>query len=525
MRLLAGMQTGFRSKPNEGGVSPSPLAGMTLLVRRGLNRPGPRQGFVLAAVLIVILLASMVAISLMFRLRAEETAVAAGAGSEQAWAAAMSGVYEAIRVVSQSAPGALDWQDAPELFRDHLAFDDGSDRWFFSVYSMGEPDSQSARFGLADEAGKLNLNYATEASLGKIPKLTPYLVQGLLDFLDADNLPRPEGAEQEYYDTLAHPYSVLNGPLSTFEELLLVRGFTPSLLYGEDVNLNFQLDPNENDGPEQFPPDNGDGKLDCGLRPYLTVASYDVNEDNAGVPRTDINDSEEPFSEADVPKPLGQYVTALRRNKLRIAQPADLLEAKQKLKDEKGAEIEMASGVGKAELPSLLDQFTTRPEYRLRGLINVNTASARVLQTVPDLDETLADAIVAARRHLRTEQRRNIAWLYQQDLVNAERFKKLAPFLTSRSLQFHFQVVGYGVPSGRYRVLEAIIDLGGGKATITYLRDLTRLGLPFRIDQGENAKKLVLSPPGQPRLPMRSNRASARTNRMAPLWGEEAGHA
>src|SRR5439155_16842573 len=126
--------------------------------------------------------------SLMFRLRAEETAAASGAGSEQAWAAAMSGVYEAMRLVKECVPGDLDWQDSPQSFRDRLAFDDGSDRWYFSVYTMGEGERQELRFGVTDEASKLNLNQATESMLGKIPKLTPYLVQGLLDFLDADNL-------------------------------------------------------------------------------------------------------------------------------------------------------------------------------------------------------------------------------------------------------------------------------------------------------------------------------------------------
>ena len=34
------------------------------------------------------------------------------------------------------------------------------------------------------------------------------------------------------------------------------------VVYGEDANLNYQLEPNENDGDDQFPPDNKDGKLD-----------------------------------------------------------------------------------------------------------------------------------------------------------------------------------------------------------------------------------------------------------------------
>ena len=224
------------------------------------------------AVLIVIMLASMVVVSLLFRLRAEETATAAGGGAEQAWESAISGVYEAMRVAAQAPAGSLDWQENPAAFRERLVIDDGADRWFFSVYGAGESEQDEVRFGLTDEAGKLNINTATEEMLGKLPKITPYLVQGLLDFLDSDNAPRAEGAEQEYYDGLPTPYQVFNGPLTTLDELLLVRGFTPALLYGEDANWNHQLDPNENDGELQFPPDNKDSKLETGLRQELTVA-------------------------------------------------------------------------------------------------------------------------------------------------------------------------------------------------------------------------------------------------------------
>jgi DNA uptake protein ComE-like DNA-binding protein len=459
---------------------------------RGWNASLPEQrGFLLVAVLIVIMLASMVVASLLFRMRAEETATAAGAGSEQAWASAMSGISEAMRVAAQSAPGALDWRDNPAIFRDRLVFDDGADKWYFSIYSQGEADREELSFGLTDEASKLNINQATEEMLEKLPKMTPYLVQGLLDFLDPDSTPRPEGAEQEYYDALPTPYKVFNGPLHTFDELLLVRGFSPALLYGEDANWNFQLDPNEDDGDVQFPPDNKDGKLDGGLRQYLTVSSYDLNQDNSGRPRIDLNDPNAALSDQgtnstalateDLPAPLVAYVEALRRNKVKVEQPADLLEAKAKLKDENGAQIEMESGISKAELPIVLDRFTTRSERQLPGLIDVNTAPSAVLQTVPGIDEALADSIASARRNLRPEQRRTTAWLYQEGLLDAEQFKKINPFLTARAFQYHLQVVAYGVPSGRYRVLEALIDLAGPKPAVTYLRDITRLGLPFPI--------------------------------------------
>ena len=42
-------------------------------------------------------------------------------------------------------------------------------------------------------------------------------------------------------------------------------------------------------------------------------------------------------------------------------------------------------------------------------------------------------------------------------------------------------VVRYGVPSGRYRVLDVIIDVAGERPRISYLRDLTKLGMPIPI--------------------------------------------
>src|SRR5688572_3453650 len=92
--------------------------------RGGIVR-GKEGGFVLAAVLVVIMMASMVAVSLLFRIKAEDTAVAAGNGSEQAWSAAMSGVYEAMRIAAAITPEDTDWQDNPAIFNHRLVFDDG----------------------------------------------------------------------------------------------------------------------------------------------------------------------------------------------------------------------------------------------------------------------------------------------------------------------------------------------------------------------------------------------------------------
>ena len=441
-----------------------------------------RDAFVLVAVLIIVLLASMIAISLLFRMKAEETAGAASSGSEQAWAAAMSGVEAAINAVTAIPPGATEWRDNPAVFREQLVSDDGADRWYFTVVSRGDPDGDELRYGLTDEASKLNINAATEESLNKLPGLKPLLSQALLDFIDADNTPHPEGAEQEYYDALPQPYKILNGRLSTLEELMLVRGFNAGLLYGEDANQNFRLDPNESDGEESFPPDDRDSRLNAGLAPLLTVNSYEWNEDSEALLRVNLNDPDDAPYTNDLPATFGPFLAACRSNKVTFAHAADLLEARTKVKSAQNQEVEITSGIGKEHLATVLDWFTATNAEELVGLINVNTASSAVLQTVPGIDETLAGNIIATRRNLTADKCGSVAWLYTEGVVDAVKFKAIAPHLTTRALQFSFHVVGYGVPSGRFRVVEVILDTASGKPRITYLRDLTRLGMPFKIE-------------------------------------------
>ena len=192
-------------------------------VRRKLSPPhvvgyGPftrGDGFILVAVLVLIMLISLIAVSLMFHLKAEDTATHAGAGSEQAYSTAMSGIQEAIRLVADALPGSTDWEENPRALKDRLVFDDGSDRWYFTVYSAASGDDalHETRYGLTAEAGKININAAHTTNLIDLPLMTSSLVAALRDFIDLNEDLRPEGAEQEYYDTLPRPYSVRNGPL------------------------------------------------------------------------------------------------------------------------------------------------------------------------------------------------------------------------------------------------------------------------------------------------------------------------
>lgn len=58
------------------------------------------------------------------------------------------------------------------------------------------------------------------------------LVDSILDWTDADNNPRAYGAEEETYQELDLPRHCRNAAFETVEELLLVNGITPDILFG-----------------------------------------------------------------------------------------------------------------------------------------------------------------------------------------------------------------------------------------------------------------------------------------------------
>ena len=252
-----------------------------------------RRGAILVAVLILVTLAGMVAAGMMFRMRSAVGAAAAVSNGEQAYAAAMSGIQRALTVLQTSREDIESWYDNPELFSNQLVCDDGTNAWYFTIYAPNPMDETIVRYGLIDEAAKINLNVILRLdqrnTLLQLPNMTDELVDCLMDYGDSDQNVRPQGAEQDYYDQLDHAYMIKNGLIATLDELLLVKGFCGSIVFGEDFNLNGILDVNEDDGDESFPPDDSDGHLDTGLRNVLTMITVGQDVDSEVRPRVNIN--------------------------------------------------------------------------------------------------------------------------------------------------------------------------------------------------------------------------------------------
>ena len=460
------------------------------------RRARHRRGMVLYAVLVIAAMASMVAGSLLFRMRAERMASSAAGRGRQAWAAAMSGLEHGVAALADSG-GQIGIHDNPDIFRHQFVCADGGEKWYFTIYARGDQEPTEPRYGVTDLAGRINVNVARRETLLAMPNMTEELVDCLLDYRDRDDEPRENGAEQEQYNDLDPPYAIRNGFFLTLEELLLVKGFGGRVVYGDDANLNGLLEANEDDGEETHPEDDGDGMLNTGLRGLATVISYEPNVNSAGQRRININGN---FSQRDLRAAVGrtaaEFIQLFRRDGGRFRHPSDLLRMSYVLKkthskdNRKGKTISSGLSSG-SQLARVLDNLTTSGAGMSMGLVNVNTAPVEVLSALlGPLDANLADQIVASRRDRAPEDAAETnpgtaAWLYAERLVGAEKFKQIAPLLTGRSFQYHVQVVGYGVTSGQFCVLEAIVDLADGSSRIVYLRDLTRLGLPFAV-AGEN---------------------------------------
>lgn len=120
------------------------------------------------------------------------------------------------------------------------------------------------KYTISDEDGKLNLN---KASINQIKDLfldsgvdvgdVDIIVDSIMDWRDTNDLHMLNGAEEDYYRSLEKPYSCKDGPFDSVEELLLVRGMTPEILYGTSK----QSDEEDGEGEDNYE----------GVAEYLTV--------------------------------------------------------------------------------------------------------------------------------------------------------------------------------------------------------------------------------------------------------------
>lgn len=420
-------------------------------------------------------------------------------------------------------------------------------RLFIVAPPMEVTQERSFVFGVTNESARLPLAEllqwdqqqpgAAEQALLQLPGMTEMVAAAILDWIDDDDSPRPQGAEADYYAGLHPPLHPANKIPQVVEELLAVRDCPAELLIGHDRNENFSIESRERPNRRRtVAADNEDARstmmtpsrLDGSEIPWsrlLTVYSAERNEDYWGRPRIYLNDPSLPRLHRELSRALSQqwadYVVAFRQfgpskedesddgslgqygrpdiqlDLTRAAQysvesPLDLIETSVSIETSAGEHVSLKSPLADvwkqdaADFLHFCDLTSVVPERVITGRINVNEASAEVLRGVPGMRPEIAERIVAARSrqdNTTLHRLRHPAWIISEGIVEMADGKELLPYLTVGGDVLRAQIVAaYDEQSPGYRV-EVVVDGTSGIPQTLLWKNLNRLGRGFRLAQ------------------------------------------
>ncbi|WP_020475518.1 type II secretion system protein GspK [Zavarzinella formosa] len=446
----------------------------------GQRTTNPRRGgFVIVAVLMVIAVLMLAAYQYSSLMDAEYLAADRMRKTNEARILADSGIHYACAMLADpdAFSGTLNSNpyDNPSVFQSVLVkeSDNARAQGRFSLVSPNYADQSvltsgmaPMRFGMIDEGSKLNINalYAADSTgqvlhdaLMKLTNMTDEIAWCIVDWVDPNDTESTGGAESQYYSSLSPPYQCKNGPLDTIEELLLVKGVTPLLLYGTDINRNGKTDPGEDDSLG----------FTLGWSAFLTVYSRERNVDSTGAKRVNLNGNDlntlmtdlttavgadlanfiiayriyggtsssssgsgsgsgsggsapspkgggmgggggatqsRPGSPAQLQQSVNQAITAQTQPKQRISSLFSLMGASVTVTSQNRQQPSMSfaspltnDGSSSDLLGTLLDKCTTSANAELPARVNVNTAPHDVLMALPGMTEQYVQSIINNR--------------------------------------------------------------------------------------------------------------------------------
>ena len=425
-----------------------------------------------------------------------------------------SGVDAAAKAIDD--PTHPDLFDNPERFcgvevvPQHLTpIDFGAGR--FTVFSprLEQDQLQGTRFGLTRESAKLSLEsilaWETESpgwgvqTLQKLPGMTPTVLDSILDWLDADDDPRPQGAESEYYKQQQKSYRPRNAVPVVLEELLLIRDVEQTMLFSNDDQRTFGItqsvlrnkpaSPDDSEDPfaplpwesEASTPQTAENT--SAWQFFLTPYSAEKLVNAQGIVRIFLNEANLEFLESQLQlhaldTESIQFILAWRNANGNIDDLIDLLDADITGDSETQTSPFSCSDPIKYErFLRLLDEATTDSAIVVRGRINVNEAPRLVLEAVPELTPELVTAILE-RRNSKSDTHRHAVWLLSEGIVDAEMMKTLQRRLTTGGDVYRIQVAGFFDNKPSLHRAEVVLDATVKPPKVVSYKDLTPLGFP-----------------------------------------------
>jgi hypothetical protein len=496
--------------------------------------PRGRRAFVLIAVLVVVTMLSYSAYTFTYWVSVEADTSLVEARQVQARYLAESGValVEALAIAKSLGRPVPEPGNVPELFDGvsvPLGLNDdvstgartkayGRFSVLAAVQGAARPgavgEAAGATFGVSPEGARIHLNHwaqadpeSLERALLALPNATPELVQAVLDWLDPDDDKRPRGAESEHYSELDPPIWQRNGPIESLEELLLVRGMTREILFGEvaeDAASYARRSPA------------GRGERPKGWAEYLTLYSVESNVDWAGRARINLNSEDLGLLYSALLEEFGvelaRFVVARRvlgpstprpgqefadeifgPGRFSIGSVYDLVDAQvdgvwETQKVSLRSPLDSASADFERTWPRILDRTTTYSDAWFVGRLDLSSAEPEAMALAWLIPEELRGRIVenrpAADAIQKVEGREDdappdgatLAWLARLNLLNWSEMRQIEPVATSRSPVVRFRTVGY-FDSHRTRCeLEVVMDRRPRPCRFLVWRRLDRRG-------------------------------------------------
>jgi type II secretory pathway component PulK len=484
-------------------------------------------------VLVVIAMLTLAAVGFSDLMLTERKAAQTAGRQVRARVLAQSGAELARQFLDRDPADQTDaggLYDNPQRFQAVLIADDAApqDRgrcWVIAPrIDDGGTTIAGVRYGLQDESTRINL--ATILTIGKpedakttlmaLPGMTDEISDAILDWIDADDTPRPSGAESDFYGSLSPPYAARNGPPVTIEELLLVRGVTPELLFGLDAAPLGLSTAASADALAMAGVDNSDGSMDHGWAAYLTLYSAESNLKADGTAKINLNQSD-----------LNQLFTALEQV-LDVASATFIIAYRQTSPAlDASGQLDMTKPAGKSlssvldligaqvtitvpgpkpgttqsrplpnpfstdtaamstYLPKLLDNTSVSTAKRTPGRINVNQAPRAVLLCIPGITSELADQIISRRVQDPTAappDQKYATWLLSEGLVPLATMKTLEPFVTAGGSVYRAQIIGGFDQGGSTARLEVILDATSNPTKVLFWRDISRSPGGFPVE-------------------------------------------
>lgn len=345
-------------------------------------------------------------------------------GRIQARWAARAGVEQSIAVMAYHTQWPVP-DDAMAMIRDleYVA----TDELLNAEYDIRHHVDGHDLLGPMDEHAKVNVNNPNPELLMNLPRMTPDVVDSMLAWIDDSDEPRMFGAGADWYRSRGLGYEPRNAPFRTLPEIELVAGVWPRYFRGEDWNLNYRLDPNENDGGYTWPEDAGDDMLDAGWSGAMTVYSRRHGITDSGLPRIHLRETEPDalVDRLDITETQAQLLIQFAQNENAnlislLTTPLDQIGGNannQQGEQNRGGRGRrsnqsggQASGSGQGGVEPLSTQQLRAvfaetsiedPTRSAPGLINLNTVSPRLLRDLMLDREHLADEIISLRANRR----------------------------------------------------------------------------------------------------------------------------